>query len=164
MTPWFGFQRQQLDESSRNHEEQEEFNLLTYFLVNDDDSKGDLGEGVIIRTKSNKFLRDTAFNLMAAGRDAIAAELDWFFWLVGTHPSVEKKTLEEMEANLRPGTDSKWKIFNVEEVRKLVYLHAVVFETLRLYPPIPLLHKDSFGPDILPSGHKIPGDMKIIYS
>lgn len=40
--------------------------------MNDDDAKGDQGEGVIIHTKSNKFLRDTAFNLMAAGRDAIA--------------------------------------------------------------------------------------------
>ncbi|KAF2308450.1 hypothetical protein GH714_009714 [Hevea brasiliensis] len=110
-----------------------------------------------------KLQRDTAFNLLAAGRDTVAAGLAWFFWLVATHPFVEKKILEEMEANLREGTGGKWKIFSIEEVSKLVYLHAVICETLRLYPPVPFEHKASVGPDILPSGHQIPGNMKIIY-
>uniref|UniRef100_A0A2C9U7U6 Cytochrome P450 n=2 Tax=Manihot esculenta TaxID=3983 RepID=A0A2C9U7U6_MANES len=157
--------RQQLGQRRRNHEEQEDFDLLTYFLVKDNDFGGDQGEeGVTIDIKSNKFLRDTAFNLVAAGRDTIAAGLVWLFWLVGTHPSVEKKILEEMKANLKSRTDRKWKIFSIEEVKNLVYLHAVVCETLRLYPPIPFEHKASIGPDILPSGHQIPRNMKIIYS
>ncbi|KAG8634962.1 alkane hydroxylase MAH1 [Manihot esculenta] len=157
--------RQQLSQSRKDQKEQEDFDLLTYFLVNDDDCADDQGgEDVTTDTKSNKFLRDTAFNLLAAGRDTIAAGLVWLFWLVVTHPSVESKILEEMRANLSQGTDGKWKIFSIEEVNKLLYLHAVVCETLRLYPPVPFEHRASAGPDILPSGHKIPGNMKIIYS
>ncbi|KAF2308460.1 hypothetical protein GH714_009791 [Hevea brasiliensis] len=157
--------RQQLGQSSRNQKEREDFDLLTYFMLKDDDCEDhQRGEDVIIRTKSNKFLRDTAFNLLAAGRDTVAAGLVWLFWLVGTHPFVEKKILEEMKANLRAGTGGKWRIFSIEEVSKLLYLHAVVCETLRLYPPVPLVHKASIGPDILPSGHPIRGNMKIIYS
>ncbi|XP_057996835.1 alkane hydroxylase MAH1-like [Hevea brasiliensis] len=155
--------RQQLGQSSRNQEELGDFDLLTYFLVRDDNSKDHQRGEDAICTKSNKFLRDTAFNLLAAGRDTVAAGLAWFFWLVATHPFVEKKILEEMEANLREGTGGKWKIFSIEEVSKLVYLHAVICETLRLYPPVPFEHKASVGPDILPSGHQIPGNMKIIY-
>ncbi|OAY25649.1 hypothetical protein MANES_17G111600v8 [Manihot esculenta] len=157
--------RQQLGQSSKDRKEQDSFDLLTYFLVNDDDCSDDQGgEDVTMDIKSNKFLRDTAFNLLAAGRDTIAAGLVWLFWLVATHPYVENKILEEMKANLRERTDGKWKIFSIEEVDKLLYLHAVVCETLRLYPPVPFEHRASTRPDILPSGHKIPGNMKIIYS
>jgi cytochrome P450 len=67
-------------------EEAEEFYLL---IAIEQQEAGEMG-GI---TKSNKFLRDTAFNLIAAGRDTICAELTWFFWLVATHPSVEAKVL-----------------------------------------------------------------------
>ena len=50
--------------------------------------------------KSNKLLKDTAANLLAAGRDAISAGLTWLFWLVATHPSVEAKILEDVRLNL----------------------------------------------------------------
>ncbi|KAF2308458.1 hypothetical protein GH714_009780 [Hevea brasiliensis] len=138
--------------------------LQRWLQIGKEKKKDHQGGEDAICTKSNKFLRDTAFNLLAAGRDSVAAGLAWFFWLVATHPFVEKKILDEMEANLREGTGGKWKIFSIEEVSKLVYLHAVICETLRLYPPIPFEHKASVGPDILPSGHQIPGNMKIIYS
>ncbi|KAF2308459.1 hypothetical protein GH714_009786 [Hevea brasiliensis] len=119
--------RQQLGQSSRNQKEREDFDLLTYFMLKDDDCEDhQRGEDVIIRTKSNKFLRDTAFNLLAAGRDTIAAGLVWLFWLVGTHPFVEKKILEEMKANLRAGTGGKWKISVLKRVIKSN--RAVYFE------------------------------------
>ncbi|WCJ21154.1 cytochrome P450 family 96 subfamily A polypeptide 1 [Euphorbia peplus] len=137
-----------------NNPETDDFDVLTYFL-SEVEEKG-------IDIKSDKFLTDMAFNLLGAGRDTIAAALVWFFWVVGTHPSVEKKIYQEMKANLP--TDQGLRIFGFEELNKLVYLHAVICEVLRLYPTIPFNHMMSIHEDTLPSGLKIPGSQKLVYS
>ncbi|KAK7382683.1 hypothetical protein VNO80_01657 [Phaseolus coccineus] len=100
----------------------------------------------------DKFLRDTAINLLAAGRDSISACLTWFFWLVATHPSVEYKILEEIREKL-PAREGNGKDLGVEWLSQLTYLHAAITETLRLYPPVPLEHKCALKSDMLPSGH-----------
>ena len=103
--------------------------------------------------KSDKFLRDTAINLMTAGKDGISAGLIWFFWIVATHLYVEAKILEEIKEHLFD--NRKLKDLNINGLSKLVYLHGAICETLRLFPPIPFEHKFSIQYDILPSGHSI---------
>ncbi|XVF38379.1 hypothetical protein REPUB_Repub20aG0096600 [Reevesia pubescens] len=62
---------------SRNKVEEDEFDLLTALLVEEK------GESLSVSFKiSDKFLRDTAFNFMAAGKDTISACMSWFFWLI----------------------------------------------------------------------------------
>ncbi|KDP46411.1 hypothetical protein JCGZ_10251 [Jatropha curcas] len=134
-----------------------DFDLLTFFLMKDDHQDQ---EEI---TKSDKFLADLALNLLSAGRDTIGAALVWLFWLVGKHPLVEKKILEEIKENLQ-GESNNWRLFNFEELKKLVYLHATICEVLRLYPPVPFEHKTSIKPDVLPSGHHVPENMRILYS
>ncbi|KAF2317483.1 hypothetical protein GH714_022696 [Hevea brasiliensis] len=128
-------EREQVGQSRKDQMEGEAFDLLTYFLVEDNDLAKVAAESGIL-TKSNKFLRDMAFNLLVAGRDTIGAGLVWLFWLVGTHPFVEQKILEEIKANLGAKTTEKWRVFSIEEGRKLVYLHAVICEVLRLMEEI----------------------------
>ncbi|EEF40966.1 alkane hydroxylase MAH1 [Ricinus communis] len=148
--------REQLDQR-KNTVESENFDLLTYFLVEDGGEDG-------VFTKSNKFVRDMTFNLLLAGRDTVGAGLVWLFWLVAAHPFVEQKILEEIREHLGENTGEKWRLFNVEELSKLVYLHAVVCETLRLYPPVPFEVKVPVESDILPGGHHVNRDIKILYS
>ncbi|WCJ21152.1 cytochrome P450 family 96 subfamily A polypeptide 1 [Euphorbia peplus] len=137
----------------------DDFNVLTYFLTSTADEENG------IRIKSDRFLSDMAFNLLTAGRDTIAAALVWFFWVVGTQPSVEKKILEEMKTNLRTETNyPNITIFKFEELNKLIYLHAVICEVLRLYPSLPFNHIVSIDKDTLPSGHKIPKNLMVLYS
>ncbi|XP_057987706.1 alkane hydroxylase MAH1-like [Hevea brasiliensis] len=155
--------REQVGQSCKDQMEGEGFDLLTYFLAEDNDfAKVAAESGILI--KSNKFLRDMAFNLLVAGRDTIGAGLVWLFWLVGTHPFVEQKILEEIKANLGAKTSEKWRVFSIEEGRKLVYLHAVICEVLRLYPPAPFEHKVAIEEDIFPSGHNVPRNMRILFS
>lgn len=45
---------------------------------------------------------------------------------------------------------------------ELVYLHATLWETLRLYPPVPINHKASSEPDTLPSGHRVKQNQRIL--
>ncbi|XP_050271047.1 alkane hydroxylase MAH1-like isoform X2 [Quercus robur] len=136
---------EELSQSKAPKTEEEKFDLLT--------ALGEQVEEIGGIIKSDKFLRDTAFNLMVAGRDTISAGLTWLFWIVATHPHVEAKILEEIKEHLLD--NGKWKDFNIDEISKLVYLHGVICESLRLYPPVPFEHKCSVQFDILPSGHSI---------
>ncbi|XP_047944088.1 alkane hydroxylase MAH1-like [Salvia hispanica] len=105
---------------------------------------------------SKKFLRDTALNLMLAGRDTTGATLTWFFWLIARHPSSEAKIREEID-NCGGQVD-------VQNSRGMVYLHGALCETLRLYPPVALEHKAPMRPDILPCGKHLEENAKVIIS
>ncbi|KAE9616445.1 putative alkane 1-monooxygenase [Lupinus albus] len=111
----------------------------------------------------HKFLRDTALNLLFAGRDTISASLSWFFWLVSTHPLVEAKILEQIRDTFVTKQES-WVNIGVDELKKLVYLHGAICETLRLFPPVPMEHKCAIKSDILPSGYIIYPNTMVLYS
>ncbi|KAF5733998.1 hypothetical protein HS088_TW16G00439 [Tripterygium wilfordii] len=114
--------------------------------------------------KSDKFLRDMVFNLLAAGRDTLSIGLSWFIWLIANNPSVETKILEEIKANLADTEDANRYLFSVNEVNKLVYLQAALCETLRLYPPVPINHKSTLEQDILPTGHAVKRNQMVLIS
>ncbi|XP_016507497.1 alkane hydroxylase MAH1 [Nicotiana tabacum] len=111
-----------------------------------------------------EFLRDTFLNLMFAGRDTTSTTLTWFFWLLAKNPLVETKIREEIEQQLHLKKDENLKFFDIEESRKLVYLHGALCEALRLFPPVSLEHKSPLELDVLPSGHRVTPDMKILIS
>ncbi|KAL2455632.1 Cytochrome [Forsythia ovata] len=127
------------------------FSLLTGFL------KAYKG-----KSDSRDFMRDTLLSLIFAGRDTTSTTLTWFFWLIASNPLVEIKILEEIETKFQVKETKQDRFFNAEESRKLVYLHGALCETLRLYPPVALEHKSPIRPDILPSGHCIPQNTRII--
>nr|GFA21263.1 alkane hydroxylase MAH1-like [Tanacetum cinerariifolium] len=90
-------------------------------------------------------------NLMIAGRDTTSMALSWFFYLLAQNPCVESK--------IRAEICEKW---GVKELDKLIYLHGGICEALRLYPPVALEHKAPLKADVLPSGHVIDANTKII--
>ncbi|KAL7088295.1 hypothetical protein ACP275_13G119200 [Erythranthe tilingii] len=110
-------------------------------------------------TTTRDFLRDTALSLMFAGRDTTSTCLTWLFWLIATNPSTETKILEEIETEFK-----KWRVFGVEESRRLIYLHGALCESLRLFPPVALEHKAPIEPDNLPSGEYVKSNAKVIVS
>lgn len=87
----------------------------------------------LLNPRDDKFLRDTilAFNL--AGRDTMASALIWFFWLLSESPQVVTKIREEITNKYIPRTGRN----SQENLDKLVYLHAALYESVRLYPPDP---------------------------
>ncbi|CAH1434427.1 unnamed protein product [Lactuca virosa] len=111
----------------------------------------DLSEGIVSKDDSK-------------GRDTTSSSLTWFLWLVITHPNVEKKIREEINAIIPTSEMESFKLFETEETNKLVYLHAAFCEALRLYPPVPFQHKAPVQPDVLPSGHRVYPNMKIMFS
>jgi cytochrome P450 len=110
----------------------------------------------------DRFLRDTTFNLMVAGRDTTSSALTWFFWLLTKHPDVEAKILDELRAH--PPSSGSDHHHTAAELKRLVYLHAALSESLRLYPPVPFEHKAAARPDTLPSGTPVGPSRRVIVS
>ncbi|KAL5572795.1 hypothetical protein UlMin_022392 [Ulmus minor] len=151
--------RQKHQNQSKTQKEEANFDLITAYLEEEERK----GESVFFRFP-DKFLRDTAINFMGAGRASINAALTWFFFLIATNPNVETKILEEIKENFRDKEGGNLEFMSAQELNKLVYLHASLCETLRLYPSIPFNHKSANEEDILPSGHHIKRNMTMLIS
>lgn len=114
----------------------------------------------------DKFLKDTVMNLLFAARDTTSATLSWFFWLIATHPSVGLKIQEELKRNMdfKSNEEDNIRLFDSTNISNLVYLHGALCEAMRLFPAVPLNHKASLHPDVLPSGHSIRKNTRILIS
>ncbi|KAL6659163.1 hypothetical protein ACP70R_003203 [Stipagrostis hirtigluma subsp. patula] len=101
---------------------------------------------------------------MIAGRDAVATALPWVFYNLAKNPHVVSAIRNELVSiAYRDGTGSV-AVFRPEETKSLVYLEAVLLESLRLYPPAPVERKTVLDDDVLPSGHKVHSDETILIS
>uniref|UniRef100_A0ACD5ZQF1 Uncharacterized protein n=1 Tax=Avena sativa TaxID=4498 RepID=A0ACD5ZQF1_AVESA len=111
--------------------------------------------------KDQDLLRAKLITYMVAGRDTISTTLPWVLYNLARNPHV----LSVIRNELTPIASSKTTystcskgtivIFNTDETKALVYLHAALLETLRLYPPIPLERKTVASSDVMPSGHEV---------
>lgn len=146
-----------------NKDEDHDFDLFTDYIkaynqwTDGDNNSNNLGT-------LQDFLRDTFLNLMFAGRDTTSTTLTWFFWLLAKNPLVETKIREEIQQQLHLKEGENLEFFNVEESQKLVYLHGAFCEALRLFPPVSIEHKSPVELDVLPSGHRVSPNMKILIS
>ncbi|KAH6796703.1 cytochrome P450 [Perilla frutescens var. hirtella] len=149
---YISMKRDQMREQNQEDDDDEEgaLDLLTSYMNGSEEAKWD-----------DKFLRDTILNFMIAGRDTTSSALTWFTWLVSTHPDVERKIRAELD---EVAGGEKWRLFETEELRNLVYLHAALCESLRLFPPVPFQHKAPMEAVVLPSGHCLEPKMKVLIS
>ncbi|KAI5678387.1 hypothetical protein M9H77_09337 [Catharanthus roseus] len=119
---------------------------------------------------SDKFLRDICVNFILAGRDTSSVALSWFFWLLDKNPQVEEKIIEEICRIVSEREDDKDKespkglIFKPDEVKKMEYLQAALSEALRLYPSVPVDHKEVLEDDVFPDGTILKKGTKIVYA
>ncbi|VAH35282.1 unnamed protein product [Triticum turgidum subsp. durum] len=51
-------------------------------------------------TYSDDSLQHVALNFILAGRDTSSVALSWFFWLVSTHPDVERKIMKNIAGSI----------------------------------------------------------------
>lgn len=82
-------------------------------------------------------LRNEAATIFMAGHETTAATLTWAWYLLSRAPWVEEKLLEEIQSVC--GTRAP----TVEDVPNLPWARAIIEETLRLYPPVPILGRQN---------------------
>ncbi|KAG1341892.1 Cytochrome P450 94B3 [Cocos nucifera] len=103
---------------------------------------------------SDEFLRDIVISFVLAGRDTTSTAMAWIFWALSTRPEVQQKILEEI-ASVRSRSGNAGEMLTLDELREMEYLHAVVSETLRLYPPVPMQQRVCMRDDVLPDGTRV---------
>lgn len=111
---------------------------------------------------TDKSLRDVILNFVIAGRDTTATTLSWAIYMIMSHSLVaeklysELKTFEEDRAReekvllVQCDTDDPEsfnqrarqfaQLLSYDSLGSLYYLHAVITETLRLYPAVPQVY------------------------
>ncbi|CAH8361027.1 unnamed protein product [Eruca vesicaria subsp. sativa] len=131
--------------------------LLTSYI------KLDTTKYEMLNPSDDRFLKDVILTYIVAGRDTITAALTWFVWILSKNPNVVDKIRQEINKNLpKSKTDQVKSSFDHTELNKLVYLHATLYESMRLYPPAPFERTSPVKADVLPSGHKVHANAKII--
>ncbi|XP_030547517.1 cytochrome P450 86B1-like [Rhodamnia argentea] len=118
------------------------------------------------RPFSDKFLRDICVNFILAGRDTSSVALSWFFWLLHNNPDVEERIVAELckVVSERGGaSDGEELVFKPEEIKKMDYLQAAITEALRLYPSVPVDHKEVIEDDVFPDGTVLKKGTKVLY-
>lgn len=78
---------------------------------------------------SDQQLRDEVITLFLAGHETTANALSWTWLLLAQNPAAEARLHEELDGVLQGRTAG------VEDLASLPFLHNVLNESLRLYPP-----------------------------
>ncbi|KAI3818229.1 hypothetical protein L1987_12032 [Smallanthus sonchifolius] len=134
---------------------------------------------------NDKSLRDVVLNFVIAGRDTTATTLSWAIYMIMINDHVAEKlyaelksfeqdraeednvSLKSCEAQDPESFDLRTKQFaelmSYDTLGKLYYLHAVITETLRLYPAVPQDPKGILNDDILPDGTKVKAGGMVTY-
>ncbi|KAL5080130.1 hypothetical protein RYX36_008551 [Vicia faba] len=95
-------------------------------------------------------IKATTLELILGGSDTTAGTLTWAMCLLLKHPHVLEKAKEELNAHI-----GKERRVNESDINKLVYLQAIIKETLRLYPPAPFSSPREFTEDCTIGGYHI---------
>ncbi|KAG6389980.1 hypothetical protein SASPL_151456 [Salvia splendens] len=103
------------------------------------------------------FITDIVISFILAGQDTTSAALTWFFWLLSDHKEVEDEILREINGATSEGASA------YDEVKDMVYTHASICESMRLYPPVPTDSKEAMGDDVLPDGTVVKKGMRVAY-
>jgi cytochrome P450 len=97
---------------------------------------------------------------LAAGHETTASAMAWAVYLLCKHPDVQTRLREEIRSALPSIRDSKEAISS-QDIDKLPYLSAVLNETLRVFPPVPLTLRESIA-DTTIQGSFVPAGTTII--
>lgn len=105
---------------------------------------------------SREELRDEMSVIFLAGHETTANTLCWALYLLSQDPEVEERLLAEVEAVLGGRAP------DYEDLDKLVYTRAVVNETLRLYPPVPVFSRQAVEADEIDGIEIVAGSNMIV--
>ena len=108
---------------------------------------------------SDADLRDIILNLTIAGRDTTACTLTWMAYIIAEHPDIEKELCAEIDRVLQ-GRQPTLEDLSPEN---MPYLNGVLFESLRLFPPVPADGKVVSEDTEYLDGTKIPKGVRLFF-
>ncbi len=115
-------------------------------------NKSESGEDLMTREQ----IRNEIIVLFMAGHETTANVLAWTWYLISQAPDVEEKLHQELTEVLDGRTPE------YADVENLKYTRAILDETMRLYPPVPILSRQALKDDDI-RGRKVPaGSLMLI--
>ncbi|XP_027093056.1 cytochrome P450 CYP82D47-like [Coffea eugenioides] len=99
----------------------------------------------------------TCLGLISGGSDTTVVMLTWTLSLIMNNPRVLKTAQEELDLHV-----GKERRVTESDISNLVYLQAIIKETLRLYPPGPLGGTRELSEDCIIGGYHIPKGTRVI--
>ncbi|XP_021844184.1 cytochrome P450 94A1 [Spinacia oleracea] len=110
------------------------------------------------------FVTDIVISFILAGRDTTSAALTWFYWLIYKNKHVEEEIVREIREHKGKQKNKTGHFSVFEEVKVMVYTHAALCESMRLYPPVGLDTKEAVTNDVLPDGTKVSKGTWVTYN
>jgi cytochrome P450 len=103
---------------------------------------------------TSRQLRDEVVTMFLAGHETTANALSWTWYLLARHPQVETRMISELRDVLGDRTPA------VSDIARLQYTSLVIKESMRLYPPVGGIGRETrtklqIGPYIVPAGTNI---------
>ncbi|KAK5987625.1 Cytochrome P450 52A12 [Cladobotryum mycophilum] len=103
--------------------------------------------GLASFTRDPKLIRDQIIAVLLAGRDTTASTLSWAIYELARHPEAVTRLRKEILETV--GHDG---LPTYEHLKNMPYLKAILNETLRLYPSIPMNVRVALKDTTLPRG------------
>lgn len=127
--------RQQAGSRTANEDAREFSDVVSLFVANLDTLDPELRRKI---EHNPMFFRDVAINFLLAGRDTTAQTLSWLFVELDKAPHATATLREEIARVIPALANGELATTSMVDVQQLVYMEAVVKETLRLHQPIPV--------------------------
>ncbi|KAK7286830.1 hypothetical protein RJT34_22109 [Clitoria ternatea] len=102
-------------------------------------------------------IKANVMNLILAGSDTSSTTMTWILAMLTKNPSALKRAQDEIDQHV--GRDRR--TVEASDIKNLVYLQAIVKETLRLYPPGPLLVPHEAREDCYIQGYYVPKGTRV---
>jgi 12-hydroxyjasmonoyl-L-amino acid 12-hydroxylase / fatty acid hydroxylase len=97
---------------------------------------------------------------MLAGRDTISSALTGFFLLLSCYPHVKSSIRHEIDVAISSAKNGN---ASLDRIRGMHYVHAALFESMRLFPPVQFDSKFCIGDDMLPDGTNVTKGTRVTY-
>ncbi|XP_049866219.1 cytochrome P450 4d2-like [Pectinophora gossypiella] len=107
---------------------------------------------------SDEEIQGEVVGLYIAGIDTSATTIGFVLHMLARYPEVQDKVYEELKEVLKDLT----KPIVAEDLPHLKYLEVVIKETLRLYPPAPIIARQITEDITVPSGYHLVGGTSVI--
>ncbi|KAK9744667.1 Cytochrome P450 [Popillia japonica] len=102
-------------------------------------------------------IRQEVDTFMFEGHDTTTANISWTLLLLGNHPDIQDRVFEEIRAVIRDKSTPT----SITELHELKYLERVIKESLRLYPSVPFVIRQT-KEEIQIDKYRIPANVEVI--